>query len=97
MNGLAQPSVLDRPGMGQVIGGWMQEFLSDLTATTYAGLVNVTNIRRGTDHSPGYDSCGMGVKGESLRISEPSTLLLFGTGLVVMIVYVYRRERVQPR
>jgi len=33
----------------------MQEFLSDLTATTYAGIVNVTKIRRGTDHSPGYN------------------------------------------
>lgn len=30
----------------------MQEFLSDLTATTYAGIVNVTKIRRGTDNSP---------------------------------------------
>ena len=63
MNGLAQPSVLDRPRMGQVIGGWAEESLSDLTATTYAGIVNVTKIRRGTDHSPGYNSCGMGVQG----------------------------------
>ncbi len=29
-------------------------------------------------------------------IPEPSTLLLFGTGMVVMILYVWRRERLQP-
>ena len=28
-------------------------------------------------------------------IPEPSTMLLFGTGLLVMIVYVWRRERLQ--
>lgn len=34
---------------------------------------------------------------DSNPIPEPSTLLLFGTGLVVMIVYVWRRERTQQR
>jgi len=29
-------------------------------------------------------------------IPEPSTLLLFGTGLLVMVLYVWRRERLQP-
>lgn len=34
MNGLTQPSVLDRPGMGQIIGGWAEESLVTFSAST---------------------------------------------------------------
>lgn len=57
---------------------------------------NTANVR-GVDLKGNVDNPGVWLyRDAATPIPEPSTMLLFGTGLVVMILYVWRRERTQP-